>query len=58
MKKRTGTGNITAVKKPSKDVAQGTPRLWYIAEAKSGKPAPTKDRMSVLPAMALLAYMR
>lgn len=40
-------------KKPRSEVAHGTPRLWYIAEAKSGKPAPAMDRIKVLIAIAL-----
>lgn len=49
---------MAAVRKPSKDVAHGTPRLWYMYEAKSGKPAPAADRIRVLPAIALLACIR
>lgn len=30
-------------RKPSRDVAQSTPNLWYIAVAKSGNAAPTFD---------------
>lgn len=41
--------NITE-RKPSKLLAQPTPRLLYIAEAKRGKPAPKLDRIKSLPA--------
>lgn len=42
-------------RKPSKDVAQLTPRLRYMALANRGKPAPARDRRRVLAAMALFA---
>lgn len=38
---------------PNNEVAQATPNLWYMAGAKSGKPAPAIDLIKVLTEMAL-----
>lgn len=57
MKKSIGTGNKAAVRKPSNEVAQGTPRLVYMGIANMGKPAPTKDLMKVLLAIAEFAFI-
>jgi len=53
-KKRIGTGIRLTATKPSTDVAHCTPRDLYMYFANMGKAAPTKDRMTVLPAMAEL----
>lgn len=58
IKNSTGTGIIAKAMKASKLVAHATPSLLYIGAAKSGKPAPARDRTSVLAARAELANMR
>jgi hypothetical protein len=54
-KKQIGTGIRTTQRNPNKLVAQATPRLWNIAVANNGKPAPAKDRKNVLAAIAEFA---
>ena len=48
--KTKGIGMKSIARKPSKLLAQSTPNLRYIAEAKRGKPAPNILRNKSFPA--------
>jgi hypothetical protein len=54
-RKMTGTGANATAKNANRLVAQGKPRLWYIALAKRGNPAPKQLRTTVLAEIALFA---
>ena len=49
---------MVMVRKPSKLLAQSTPKVWYMAMANSGKPAPKKLRTNVFAEIAELATSR
>ena len=55
MKNRIGAGIIAMQRNPSNDVAQLTPKLWYIAVANNGNQPPARDLKNVLAAMAEFA---
>lgn len=55
MKNKIGTGIRATAKKPRRVVAQGTPRLWNMAAANIGNPAPAPDLKRVFAATALFA---
>jgi len=54
---RMGMGTNAQARRARSVLAQPTPRLTYIALAKSGKPAPNMERMKSFPARTLAAYM-
>ena len=54
---RIGMGTNAQARSASRVLAQPTPRLRYVAPAKSGNPAPNMERMKSFPASTLAAYV-